>query len=97
MSKVSTATVEHIARLARIGVHGDLLEQLAGQMETILTYVEQLNAVNTDGIEPTTHVLPLSNVLREDEAQPGLDARQVTDLAPAKHPPFVTVPKVIEG
>jgi aspartyl-tRNA(Asn)/glutamyl-tRNA(Gln) amidotransferase subunit C len=96
MSVVTPDVVKQVAFLARLRLEGPALAQIAAQLDEILTYVQQLSAVHTDQVEPTSHVLPLTNVLRKDEAQPSLPAKTVTALAPAAHPPFVAVPKVIE-
>ena len=96
MSVVTAETVKHVALLARLRLEGDALARLAGQLDEILAYVQQLQAVPTDGVEPTSHVLPLSNVLRKDEIQPSLPQQHVVTLAPASHAHFVAVPKVID-
>ena len=95
MSVVTPDIVKHVARLARLRLEGKSLDQLAAQLDDILTYVQQLQAVPTQGVEPTSHVLPLGNVLRKDEPQPSLSQDQVLALAPAQQKPFVKVPKVI--
>ena len=96
MAVVNQHVVKQVARLARLRLEGKALEQLATQLDEILQYVQRLQSVETDQIEPTTHVLPLSNVLRKDERQPSLSQDAVLALAPATKPPFVKVPKVIE-
>ena len=95
MSVITPEIVRQVAWLARLRLEGQQLARLAGQLEEILEYVQQLQSVPTDQVEPTTHVLPLSNVLRRDEPRPSLDQAQVLALAPETRPPFVTVPKVI--
>ena len=96
MGIVSVETVKQVAFLARLRLEGEALTRIAAQLDEILQYVQQLQTVNTDQVEPTSHVLPLSNVLRKDETRPSLSQDEVLTLAPAKHPPFVKVPKVIE-
>jgi aspartyl-tRNA(Asn)/glutamyl-tRNA(Gln) amidotransferase subunit C len=96
MPEITQDVVRQVAFLARLRLEGRELEALAGQLDEILAYVRQLQAVPTDGVEPTSHVLPLTNVLREDREQPSLPAEAVARLAPVAHPPFVTVPKVLE-
>ena len=97
MSVVSQDTVKQVARLARLKLEGEQLSHIASQLDAILGYVQQLSAVPTDSVEATSHVLPLRDVLRPDENQPSLPAGEVIVLAPASRPPFVAVPKVIEG
>ena len=97
MSVITPETVKQVALLARLQLEGQALERLSGQLDEVLQYVQQLQAVSTDGIEPTSHVLSLSNVLRKDEPVPSLSQEAVLALAPAHQRPFIKVPKVIEG
>jgi aspartyl-tRNA(Asn)/glutamyl-tRNA(Gln) amidotransferase subunit C len=94
---VTPEIVKQVAQLARLRLEGAELAQIATQLDEILRYVQQLQSVPTDQIEPTSHVLPLSNILRKDEPGRSLTQDAVVTLAPAKQPPFVTVPKVIEA
>ena len=96
MGVVTPEVVRQVASLARLRLEGQALTQLAAQLDEILQYVQQLQRVPTDGVEPTSHVLPLSNVLRKDEPLPSLSQDAVVALAPTAHAPFIKVPKVIE-
>lgn len=96
MSLITPETVKQVAQLARLQLDGEALRNTALQLDEILQYVQKLQAVPTDSIEPTSHVLPLSDVLRSDELKAPLGQQAVLALAPAKHPPFIKVPKVIE-
>ena len=96
MSVVTPEIVQQVARLARLRLDGPALARLASQLDHILQYMQQLQAVPTEGIEPTSHVLPLSNVLRPDAPRPCLTQAAVMAMAPSAQPPFVSVPKVIE-
>lgn len=96
MGVVTPEIVKQVALLARLRLEGEALSQLASQLDEILAYVQKLQAVSTERVEPTSHVLPLSNVLRQDEPRPSLAQPDVVALAPASHPPFVAVPKVID-
>ena len=95
MAAMRPEMVAHVARLACLQLEGEALTRLASQLDEILDYVRQLQTVATDQVEPTTHVLPLSNVLRKDALRPSLPQETVTALAPAAQPPFIAVPKVI--
>lgn len=97
MPVVTPEIVKRVAVLARLRLDGEALAQLSAQLDEILQYVQQLQSVKTDGVEPTSHVLPLSNVLRADAPAPSLPQDAVLAIAPAAQPPFVKVPKVIEG
>jgi aspartyl-tRNA(Asn)/glutamyl-tRNA(Gln) amidotransferase subunit C len=96
MSVVTPDVIKQVALLSRLRLEGDALKTLAAQLDEILAYVQQLQAVDTEGVEPTSHVVPLANVLRRDEPRPCLSATVVCALAPASQPPFIKVPKVIE-
>ncbi len=96
MAVVTPDVVKQVAFLARLRLEGEALTRLAAQLDEILGYIQRLQQVSTDGVEPTSHVLPLANVLRKDEIRPSLPQEAVTALAPAARPPFIAVPKVIE-
>ena len=96
MSVVTSEVITQIARLARLRLEGDALSRFALQLDEILQHVHRLRSVPTDGVEPTSHVLPLSNVLRKDEPRPSLSQEAVVALAPAAQMPFIKVPKIIE-
>ena len=96
MAVVTPDVIKQVALLARLRLEGPALTQFATQLDEILAYMQQLQAVPTDGIEPTSHVLPLSNVLRKDEPRASFSQEVVLALAPAPHRPYVSVPKVIE-
>ena len=97
MGVVTPEIVKGVALLARLRLEGPALSQFAAQLDEILQYVQRLQAVDTSRVEPTSHVLPLSNVLRNDEPRPSLSQEAATAIAPARQPPFVKVPKVIEA
>ena len=83
---ISPKDVEALSRLARIQLTDEELACFAGQMEEILSHVEKLKAAKTDGVPPTSHVLPLSNVFREDTLQPSLPVDQALANAPGIDP-----------
>jgi len=70
--KIDRATVEHIAELAKLALTDDEITLYAGQLSDILDYAEMLQALDTESISPMASVLPLTNVLRPDVAQPSL-------------------------
>ena len=96
MGVVTPDIVKQVAALARLRLEGQTLSQIAAQLDEILQYVQQLQAVPTEKVPPTSHVLPLSNVMRKDELGRSLSQDIVVALAPAVQPPFVKVPKVID-
>ena len=89
--------VRHVAKLARLAVPDEKLQKYAGQLQSILGYVEKLAEVETAGVEPMAHALPLHNVLREDVATDALPLEKVLQNAPETDGPFFKVPKVIGG
>ena len=89
-------SVLHIARLARIGLTDDEIETYAGQLSDIIGHFDALNAVDTDGVEPTAHTLPLCNVLAEDQSRPSLPQDEVLELAPNTEDGYLRVRAVLE-
>ena len=94
--KITVAEVEHVARLARLALDADEKERMRSQLDAILGYVEQLRRVNTTGVEPTAHVLPLVNVMREDEVRPCYPADAMLANAPDPYDGQFRVPRIIE-
>ena len=93
---ISEADVRHIAHLARLKPTDAEVHQFAGQLSDILTYVEQLNEVDTANGAPSAHALPVSNVFRDDEPRASLDPDQSLANAPQRDGDFFAVPKVLE-
>ncbi|MDQ8755261.1 Asp-tRNA(Asn)/Glu-tRNA(Gln) amidotransferase subunit GatC [Sphingosinicella sp. LHD-64] len=93
---VDTATVRHIAKLARIAVSDAEVEALAPELSNILGWVEQLGEVDVSGIEPMTAVIPNQLRLREDVVTDGGIRDAVLANAPVAEHGFFAVPKVIE-
>ncbi len=94
--KITRKEVEHVASLARLALKEEEMEQFTEQLSEILTYVEKLNELDTQNVEPTSHVLPVNNVMREDEATISLERRKALANAPDRTEEFFRVPKVIE-
>jgi aspartyl-tRNA(Asn)/glutamyl-tRNA(Gln) amidotransferase subunit C len=94
--KITLAEVEHVARLARLALDADEKERMRSQLDAILGYVEQLRRVDTDGVEPTAHVLPLVNVLREDEVRPSYPFEAMLANAPDAQDGQFRVPRILE-
>lgn len=90
------ATVRRIARLARIHVEEAEVAKLQGELNGILGWIEQLNEVNVDGVEPLAGAAQMSLRLREDVVTDGGIADQVLANAPGRAGDFFTVPKVVE-
>ncbi len=94
--KITVTEVEHVARLARLELTVGEKELFVGQMDAILGYVEKLKEVNTEGILPTSHAVPMENAFREDVATPSIGLEKALANAPLVSGSFFAVPKVIE-
>ena len=90
------ATVARIATLARIKVPESELERLAGELSNILTWIEQLGEVNTDGVEPMASVAEMTLPMREDVVTDGGSSDRILANAPQQAHGFFLVPKVVE-
>lgn len=87
--------VEYVANLARLDVSEAEKQKYAGQLGSILTYVEKLNELNTDGVEPTSHVVPMRNAFRKDEQKPSMHRDELMKNAPERDQDHFAIPKVI--
>lgn len=88
--------IEKVARLARLELSEDEKVTFANQLEQILTYMEQLNRLDTTGVEPTSHAIPIYNVFREDEVKPSFAQEEVLATAPDEGEGHFKVPRIIE-
>ena len=93
---VSPEQVRHIAKLARIAMSDEEIERLVPELNNILAWVEQLEEVNTDGVDPLTAVVPNALRLREDKVSDGDCRDEILANAPVAEHGFFAVPKVIE-
>ena len=93
---IALEQVEHVARLARLALQPEEKQQFTEQLNAILTYVEQLREVPTDGVEPTAHVLDLANVFRDDTVRQTLSAEAALANAPEAAHQFFVVPRIVE-
>ena len=92
---VTRKDVEHIAELARLTFNEEELENFTHQLNQILGYMEKLNELNTDNIEPLSHPVEGNNVFREDELNTSIPTSEALKNAPDKDDQFFKVPKVI--
>lgn len=93
---VTKEDVEKVAVLARLSFSEEEKEQLTAQLNRILEYMEQLNRLDTEEVEPTSHVLPIKNVFREDVVVPPLPRDALLANAPRRSMGYFRVPRVIE-
>lgn len=93
---ITRSDVEHVAQLARLSFKEEELERLTKELNSILTHMEQLRQVSTQGVKPTSHAMELFNVFREDEVLPSLETDRVLANAPKRWGESFQVPRVIE-
>jgi aspartyl-tRNA(Asn)/glutamyl-tRNA(Gln) amidotransferase subunit C len=88
--------VAHLARLSRLALDEAELDHLAAQLDVIISAVARVQEVAAQDIPPTSHAVPVTNVLRPDEAEPCLTAAQVLSQAPAVEQQRFRVPRILE-
>lgn len=93
---ISRDDVRYLARLSRLKFSEEEEERLAGELGNILDYMDLLSEVDTEDVEPMTHVLDLVNVVRPDEVQQRITREEALRNAPSADSDYVRVPKVIE-
>jgi aspartyl-tRNA(Asn)/glutamyl-tRNA(Gln) amidotransferase subunit C len=96
MEKITIKQVEHVANLARLRFDEEEKVLLAAHLGEILEYIEQLNKLNTDDVPPTSHVIPVENVVREDVVKPSFTQEEALANAPSPVDGLFEVPKIIE-
>ena len=94
--KLTREEVLHIAKLARVGLTEAEVEAYASQLSNIIGHFDTLAAVDTEGVEPTAHTLPLRNVMAEDAARPSLPRETVLAMAPQTEDGYLRVRAVLE-
>lgn len=93
--KIDRTQVEHVATLARLKVTDQDIERLTDQINGILTYMEQLNELDTTGIEPMAHALNLKTPFRDDQVKASIDPDEALANAPDREDLFFRVPRII--
>ena len=88
--------VEHVARLSRLALSEGEIETMRAQLNGILGYIEKLNALDTANVEPTSHAVPVVNVMRDDEPGACLPRDEALRNAPDRAGEFFRVPRIIE-
>jgi len=95
--KITKEEVLHVANLARLDVDKVLIDKFAGQIGTVLEYVDKLKALDTEGVIPTSHAIFLTNAFREDDEKQNFDSDSALSNAPEKEDGNFIVPKVINS
>ena len=96
MPDVSREVVEFVSTLARLALSDDELDRLQREMGRILEHAEKLKAIDTDHIEGTSHVIPMTNIYREDQVGESLTPEEVVANAPDAADTFFRVPRIVE-
>ncbi|MFC5559152.1 Asp-tRNA(Asn)/Glu-tRNA(Gln) amidotransferase subunit GatC [Ureibacillus thermophilus] len=96
MAKLTKEEVKHIAHLARLAITEEEAEKFSEQLGKITEYVETLNELDTTNVEPTSHVLPIVNVMREDAAKKGLELEKVLLNVKEHENGLIKVPPILE-
>ncbi len=94
--KISLEEVEHVARLARLELSEADKERMRRELDRILSYIDKLRALDTEGVEPTSHAVPMTNVMREDATRPSFPQDEMLANAPERSDDFFRVPRIIE-
>lgn len=93
---IGISDVEHIAKLARLQLSDSEKALFGSQLTNILGYVEKLSELDTASVDATSHVLDISNVMRDDKVRPSLEVADALQNAPDHTDKFYRVPKIIE-
>jgi aspartyl-tRNA(Asn)/glutamyl-tRNA(Gln) amidotransferase subunit C len=94
--RISKEEVRKVAKLARLQPSEAEVEEFTRQLGAILEYVEKMNELNTEGVEPLAHCLPVSNVFRDDEVKESLGTEKTLANAPQRDGEFFKVPKILD-
>ncbi|MHC4754215.1 MAG: Asp-tRNA(Asn)/Glu-tRNA(Gln) amidotransferase subunit GatC [Planctomycetota bacterium] len=94
--KIDEAQIRKVAKLSRLELTDAEVEEFAGQLSAIIDYVEKMNELNTDDVEPMAHCLAITNCLREDVVKESLSVEQVLSNAPQHDDEFFRVPKILD-
>jgi aspartyl-tRNA(Asn)/glutamyl-tRNA(Gln) amidotransferase subunit C len=96
VARITKKEVEHVARLARLELTEEEKERMTSQLDAILAYIDKLNQLDTTTVEPTTTVIPMVSVMRDDEVRPSLKQDEALANAPDREDAFFRVPRIIE-
>lgn len=94
--KITEEMVDYVSQLSRLRLPQEEKVRMTGELEQILAYMDVLEGLDTDGVEPMSHVIPLKNVLRADEVVPSEDWAALLSNAPAPDEAAFLVPKTVE-
>jgi aspartyl-tRNA(Asn)/glutamyl-tRNA(Gln) amidotransferase subunit C len=95
--RITIAEVEHVARLARLHLTAEEKERMRAELDGILGYIAKLNRLDTGDVPPTSHAVPLTSVMRDDEPRPSFPREAMLQNAPDRSGDLFRVPRIIEG
>jgi len=93
---INRQQVEKVAHLSRLDLTEQELELFSGQLSAIVEYIQKLNELKTDDVEPLAHCLPIHNVFRQDTVRPSLNVEKALENAPDRVDDFFKVPQILE-
>ena len=94
--KITKEEVLHVAKLARLNLTEEETERLMNDMGSIIGFADKLNELNTEGVVPTAHAIPMQNAFREDEVKPSYEREDILKNAPSSDGDGFLIPKVVE-
>lgn len=94
--KITKEQVTHVANLARLNLTEEEKEHMTKDMGSIITFVDQMNALDISDVKPTDHIIPINNVFREDVVRPSMDREELLRNAPDQEEGCYSVPKIVE-
>ncbi|MCY8344631.1 Asp-tRNA(Asn)/Glu-tRNA(Gln) amidotransferase subunit GatC [Bacillus haynesii] len=96
MSRISIEEVKHVAHLARLAITDEEAAMFTEQLDSIISFAEELNEVDTENVKPTTHVLQMKNIMRKDVPDKGLPVEDVVKNAPDQKDGYIRVPSILD-
>lgn len=94
--RITREDVVHVAKLARLQLTDEEIDTYTRQLDDILDHAARVDGLDTEGVDPTAHPIPLANVLREDTVRPSLDRDEVLAQAPSAEDGYFRVPRILE-
>ncbi len=94
--QITPDLIKYLESLARITLSEDEEKKVGNELQDILTYIDMLNELDTDGVEAMSHCFPVTNVMREDEVQPSMTPDEITANAPEAQDGCFVVPKTVD-
>ena len=94
--QITPDLIKYLEKLARITLTEDEEKKVGNELQDILTYIDMLNELDTDGVEAMSHCFPVTNVMREDEVQPSMSADKIVANAPESQDGCFVVPKTVD-